>query len=119
MEFEKTSHIWGKNEDRSDILIMKDIDFSRSVYPFIPVPKILRRSEEYIRSMLTHVYELKMYSGRETRDQYITCKLCNKQFEIVSDLRLHLISKLHKDLEQVLKTIAVNSSCIDFENHFI
>ena len=108
MEIDGASHIWGKNIDRSDIMIRKDIDFSRSVYPFIPVPKILPRSEEYIRSMLKHVHELKMNSVIDTRTRgpYITCKLCNKQFEMITDLRLHLISKLHKDLEQELQTIA-------------
>lgn len=86
-------------------MIKKDLDFGRSVYPFIPVPKVLRRSKTYIDTMLKHVHELKMYSNMETRSQYITCKLCNKQFETVPDLRLHLISKLHKDLEQELITI--------------
>lgn len=98
------SHVWGRNDGCTDITVRKDLD-SLSVFSFIPVPQVYRHSKDYIVSMLAHIYELKRYSERYTRNQYITCKLCNIQIETASDLRLHLLSKLHKDLEQDLKSI--------------
>ena len=98
-----TSLDWGKTVEK-DLMKHEDDLNDRGAYPFFGIPRIYRRDPLEIQSLLAHVHELRMLSGNGLSG-YIACKLCMKEFENVLQLRIHLLSKLHKDLEYQLKTI--------------
>ena len=91
-------HIWGRIIDEPDQMYLKDV-YSRGLWPIIEVPHIHRCNENILEKLKEHVQKLKNYSHGDTRGHYIRCDLCRKDFEIIPDLKMHLLSKLHKDLE--------------------
>ena len=90
--------IWGRNIDRSDLILSKDALTTRYVWPAIPVPYTYRRKTKDLEKLKEHVRDLKNCEG-ELNGHFVRCELCAKDFETVPELRRHLLSKLHKDLE--------------------
>lgn len=92
-------HIWNEI-DSNDILESNNIYGWNAIFPFHTGMRLYNESSEQIDTLRRHCKELHEY--RKTNiplPQFIKCQLCDQCLETCAQLRIHLLSQLHRDRE--------------------
>lgn len=104
----KDRKLLGLNMECSEWDWTKPIKCDRNAaeaYPPITTPERLKPlSEATKRDLKHHAKELQNLS-KSTRDERITCQLCEETIETSTDLQLHVMKRLHKDRVSSLETL--------------
>lgn len=88
--------------DIEDSLKRTTIFGHRGIYRFHDAPFLHKKTEAQILTLKEHSEELKKIAMMELSTRIDLCKLCNTYFDNVCELRIHLLSKRHKNREKQL-----------------
>ncbi|KAI9579934.1 hypothetical protein GQX74_000722 [Glossina fuscipes] len=92
-------NVWERFECE-EILESSEVLGERSIFPMLPSFRLYREDNGRIRTLLTHCEELHTLRHFDGAMQTVTCLLCNQPLENVVQVRMHLLSQLHRDREQ-------------------
>uniref|UniRef100_A0A1A9UTM0 Probable ATP-dependent RNA helicase spindle-E n=1 Tax=Glossina austeni TaxID=7395 RepID=A0A1A9UTM0_GLOAU len=95
-------NVWERFE-REEILETKDVFGERSIFPMLTSLRLYSEDYDRIKTLLTHCEELHNLRHFDGAMQTITCLLCNQPLENVVQVRMHLLSQLHRDREQQIE----------------
>lgn len=71
--------------------------------PLVAVDKLSPLSERTRQDLINHAKELVGLAATNARDEIIWCQLCEERIETVMDLKLHVLKKLHKDRNVIIR----------------
>ncbi|XP_005191065.1 probable ATP-dependent RNA helicase spindle-E [Musca domestica] len=94
----ENDNVWLEH-DSSEILETVAVLGDRSLFPMLPA--LVLRDEQYdkIQALLLHCDELHRLAQFGDTVKPLTCRLCNQYLENVMQIRIHLLSQLHRDGE--------------------
>ncbi|XP_030375012.1 probable ATP-dependent RNA helicase spindle-E [Scaptodrosophila lebanonensis] len=87
-------------ENLPDLQVVQSPYGKRCIFPMHGVQELQRVSEATLLSLQENCESLYSWRNFEGTLQPMECKLCNYEIESVTELRLHLLTQLHRDREQ-------------------
>ncbi|KAI8129774.1 putative ATP-dependent RNA helicase spindle-E [Lucilia cuprina] len=96
---DENDNVWQYHEP-TEILETVCILGERTIFPMLSALRLYDEKYDRIQALLRHCSELHKLRQFDGSIQPVTCLLCNQPLENVAQLRIHLISQLHRDREQ-------------------
>ncbi|XP_011209559.2 probable ATP-dependent RNA helicase spindle-E [Bactrocera dorsalis] len=89
--------------DVEDLIETEPIYGHRSLFPMHSALKLYDEKFDRIHSLGVHCQELHRLCQFDGPIQTLTCQLCNQNLENIVQLRIHLLSQLHRDREHQIR----------------
>ncbi|KAM7362904.1 tudor domain containing 9 protein spindle E [Cochliomyia hominivorax] len=96
---DENDNIWQYHEP-SEILETVCILGERTIFPMLSALRLYDEKYDRTQALLRHCAELHKLRQFDGSIQPVTCLLCNQLLENVAQIRIHLLSQLHRDREQ-------------------
>uniref|UniRef100_A0A1I8NW04 Probable ATP-dependent RNA helicase spindle-E n=1 Tax=Stomoxys calcitrans TaxID=35570 RepID=A0A1I8NW04_STOCA len=95
---DENDNVW-QHHEASEILETTAVLGERSIFPLLNA--LILHDEQYdaTQALLKHCEELHGLRHMDGTVKPVTCRLCNQYLENVVQLRIHLLSQLHRDRE--------------------
>ncbi|KAH8288798.1 hypothetical protein KR054_009748 [Drosophila jambulina] len=90
-------YIWEKLED---VEPQAEPFGKRSIFPMHTIPELQEERIDSVMMLVSNCEELHNWRTFDGLFNPITCKLCNQLLESVPQLRMHLLTQLHRDREK-------------------
>uniref|UniRef100_A0A1A9WJJ3 Probable ATP-dependent RNA helicase spindle-E n=1 Tax=Glossina brevipalpis TaxID=37001 RepID=A0A1A9WJJ3_9MUSC len=94
--------VW-EHFEREEVLETAEVLGERSIFPMLPSLRLYDENYDRTQNLLRHCEELHNLRQFDGSMQTIKCLLCNQPLENVVQLRMHLLSQLHRDREQQIQ----------------
>ncbi|XP_017031541.1 probable ATP-dependent RNA helicase spindle-E [Drosophila kikkawai] len=90
-------YLWEKLEDLEP---QAEPFGKRSIFPMHAIPELQEEPTDSVTMLVSNCEELHNWRTYQGVLKPVTCKLCNQQLESVPQLRMHLLTQLHRDRER-------------------
>ncbi|XP_020818501.1 probable ATP-dependent RNA helicase spindle-E [Drosophila serrata] len=90
-------YLWEKLED---VEPQAEPFGKRSIFPMHAIPELQEERTDSVMMLLSNCEELHSWRTFDGVLNSMTCKLCNQLLESVPQLRMHLLTQLHRDREK-------------------
>ncbi|XP_075146643.1 tudor domain containing 9 protein spindle E [Haematobia irritans] len=105
---DENDNVWQFHE-ASEILQMVAVLGHRAIFPMLPALVLHDEQYDEVQALLLHCKELHNLRQLDGTVKPVTCRLCNQYLENVVQIRIHLLSQLHRDREQQIRYKQINS----------
>ncbi|XP_054743401.1 probable ATP-dependent RNA helicase spindle-E [Anastrepha obliqua] len=95
-------NVW-QRYDPEEVIETEPIYGKRSIFPLHAALKLYDEKFDRIHALGVHCQELHRLRQFDGSIQPITCQLCNQSLENIVQLRIHLLSQLHRDREYQIR----------------